>query len=282
MKVLITGGDGFVARGIQRYLERDGNYKIDCLGKNELNLLVSDRTLYYDAVIHCAVQGGKRNDKDDLQTFYNNLLMFENLESSITKDTVLINIASGAEFNRETDINNKDTNHLSITPLPRDPYGLSKNIIAKRVMQRKNSYNLRLFGCYGPGEIKDRFIYRCLNEKRVKIHKDIEFDFFYIDDLARVAKFMLEGGIKPRSDRNIVRDFNCVYMRKRNLAEIAYYIKDKFNSDLEIDYLFDESQTEHYTGSGYELAKISIFMKDKLIGFENGLDHYYEANKLLN
>ena len=38
MKILITGGDGFVARGIQRYLERDGAYKIDCLGKNELNL----------------------------------------------------------------------------------------------------------------------------------------------------------------------------------------------------------------------------------------------------
>ena len=61
MRVLITGGNGFIAKEIHKYLKDE--YEIHCLSKEQLNLLdkesIHRRTIeFYDVVINAAVVGG--------------------------------------------------------------------------------------------------------------------------------------------------------------------------------------------------------------------------------
>ena len=283
MKVLITGGDGFIARNIKKYLSQF-DYEIDCFGRRNLDLKsklinVAD----YDVVIHTAVQGGWGNQSGipNCFDFYDNLYMFENLVSNIKNDCVLINIASGAEFRGDdivSHIDNAVTNDLYQSPTPKDFYGLAKNIIAKRVISREHSYNLRLFACFGYDEIPTRFIKSCFINKTVTIPKNKFFDFFYVDDVARLVKFLIDGGVPIRS--GTISDINCVYEEKISLHEIAKIIRDKYRQDLKINVKSNDGLP--YTGSAVELKKISIFMKDKLVGFDKALEEYNEAHKLSN
>ncbi len=284
MKILITGGKGFIAQGIANYLNYKYDYDISVWGRDTLNLMSKEaaneiKINNFNAVVHCAFEGGTFK-KNSWESFYRNLYMFENLESALSEDTKLINIASGAEFNKLSDIKSADYCNLSDDPVPDDFYGLAKNIIAKRVVKRKNSYNLRLFGCFGPGEEEERFITKCFTSKKITIKKDMQFDYFYIDDLARVVSFLVEGGIQPRTERDSHRDINCVYNKKMSLYEIAMHIKNKYNNDLEVDSIGEE--LGYYTGCHVDMQKISVFMKDKIRGFENGLDNYYETGQLSN
>ena len=160
--------------------------------------------------------------------------------------------------------------------IPKDFYGLAKNIIAKRVISRDNSYNLRLFACFGPDEIPTRFIKNCFTKSHVTISEDRFFDFFYVVDVARIVKFLIDGGVKPRTGK--ISDINCVYSEKRSLCQIAEIIKDRYRPDLKISVEGDDGFS--YTGSPDQLKKISNFFKDKLIGFDKALEEYNEAHKL--
>ena len=103
-RILITGGNGFVAKEINKYLRSD--YEVHCLSKEELNLLDRDNIKrraieFYDVIINTAVVGGNRKDVDDKSVFCDNMAMIENLLSEMNDDQVLINFSSGAEFRNE-------------------------------------------------------------------------------------------------------------------------------------------------------------------------------------
>ncbi len=281
MKILITGGDGFIARNIKKYLSQF-DYLIDCFGRGKLDLK-SDKLWMrpdYDVVIHTAIQGGysKKSGFPTCFDFYDNLYMFENLVSRMKDDCMLINLSSGAEFNKDLKIDNAAANDLYQPFVPKDFYGLAKNIMAKRVISRDNSYNLRLFACFGPDEIPTRFIKSCFTRSHITIPENKFFDFFYVNDVARVVKFLIDGGVTLRKDQ--ISDINCVYPEKKSLHHVAKIIKEKYRPDLKISVEGNDGLS--YTGSANTLKKISIFMKDKLIGFDNALEEYNEAHKLSN
>ena len=279
MKILITGGDGFIARNIKKYLSQF-DYSIDCFGRRELDLKSDKMWLRsdYDVVIHTAIQGGysKKSGFPTAFDFYDNLYMFENLVSRLKDDCALINLSSGAEFNKDFRIDNAMTDDLYRVYIPQDFYGLAKNIMAKRVISRDNSYNLRLFACFGPDEIPSRFIKSCFTKSHIIIPEDKFFDFFYVDDVARVVKFLIDGAVTPRTEP--ISDINCVYPERKSLSQVAEIIKDRYRPDLKISVEGDDGFS--YTGSADSLKKISVFMKDKLIGFDKGLEEYNEAHKL--
>ena len=271
MKILVTGGGGFIAKNINQYLSNE--FDVDCYGRDELDLMniKSGSLIHYDAVVHCAIQGGtyRLNTKD---TFYNNLFMVENLINNIRKDTVLINIGSGAEFARTGN------------DIPKDYYGLSKRIISKVILSREKSFNLRIYGCFGYGENDNRFLNRCINSDELTINKNITFDYFYVDDLARIVKFFLLNpkfvGSKRRMD---LWDMDCVYDKKRNLLDIANFVKDNYNKDLIIKVNRDvEKNNWAHIGDCVQIKKLENFMEDKIIGFENGVREYYEKYKFFN
>ena len=263
-RVLITGGNGFVAKEINEYLRSD--YDVHCLSKEELNLLDRDnikrRALeFYDVIINTAVVGGNRKDVDDKSVFCDNMAMIENLLSEMNDDQILINFSSGAEFRNEN-----------------TAYGLAKKITTRIIKGRKNSYNLRLYGCFGPDEMDTRFIKRCFDREEIIVADDIEFDFFYVQDVARVCKFLIDGGLlhnyhptNRRSDYNErIKDIDCVYEEKYKLSDIANMIKEKYRPDLKV--IIGNPSGQEYVGDSRQLQNINIFMKDKLAGLEKGLE----------
>ena len=79
MKVCVLGAGGFIGK----HLIRNSNWV--GITRNDLNLEDQDEvekyfnTNIYDVVIHCAVVGGSRLNKDEGDVLQKNLLMFENI-----------------------------------------------------------------------------------------------------------------------------------------------------------------------------------------------------------
>lgn len=270
MKILITGGNGFIAKEINNYLGNE--YDIHCLSKERLDLLdkesIQRRTIeFYDVIINTAVVGGNRNDVDNERVFYENILMMENLLSSLNENQILINFASGAEFKSE------DT-----------AYGLAKKICTRLVNARKNSYNLRLYGCFGYDEIDTRFIKRCFSNDEIIIDDDIEFDFFYVEDVAKVCKFLIDGGLGDSGRSNLnerIKNIDCVYDKKHKLSEIAQIIKEKYKPELNI-IIRNHISNNSYIGNSRQLKNIESFFNDKLFGLNKGLEAVNEKHKFFN
>jgi nucleoside-diphosphate-sugar epimerase len=218
----------------------------------------------FDAVIHTAIKGGDRNKRDTFEnTYLPNIQMFENLTSIVEPLHVpLIIFGSGAEFDRQTNINN--CNEIDVfNRQPVDPYGLSKNIITRRMLSITNTYILRLFGCFNFDEDDTRFIKNSiLNLKKglpIEIHQNKYMDFFYLDDIFTVVNYILKNG-GPK-------DINLVYKEKIDLMGIANLIKKHcglLNPKIK---LMNSKNGNDYTGCGTILNTLPI----KLIGLSEGI-----------
>lgn len=160
----------------------------------------------YDVVIHCAVMGGSRLAADDGWVTHKNLLMFENVVR-VFKGKLLY-FSSGAA--------------LRGTP-PTDPYGLSKWLIDRRIETIPGAHSLRIWGCYGPGELPTRFSAVCKRDGHVVIDRDRYFDFIDIEDVRKIVTEYV------RSERN-EKEYDLVYPNKLLLSQWA----EKFGATWEV------------------------------------------------
>ena len=209
MKIGVIGCNGFIGRNI---LEQ---YKWIPITREDVNLLDKksvekyfDR-YFFSVIIHCAVTGGSRLHEDTSDVLRDNILMFENVANVFHGK--LIYFSSGAALRGNP---------------PSDPYGLSKWIIDKRILQLENVYSLRIWGCYGPGELSTRFSAICKDKGHVVIDKDRYFDFVDVND---VIKVVYEYTIGHRTSKVC----NLVYRERLKLSDWAkkfgatYAIVDK-------------------------------------------------------
>ena len=156
--------------------------------------------------------------------------------------------------------------------IPADYYGLSKNLIAREVLKHNsNIINLRLFGCFGPNEAKDRFIRnsisRGLKGERIVIHQNKKMDFFYIEDLVKVLLHYIEN-----YDDNLPKDLNMTYENKISLIEIASTIKDLTGAP--IDVILRKNDASPYTGDSTKLSSLDITMS----GLSKGIEEVYNKH----
>ena len=165
MYILITGGNGNLATILKTSLSNQ--HTIESPGRAEMNMLDMESMKQYlqnktfDVVIHTAIQGGRRTRPDTHEDVYNNMLMLENLLWFKDNFKMIINLDSGAIYNRAEDIfERKETDIYSI---PRDYYGFSKYMIYQRGLACDNFFNLRIFNIFHKTEEPDRFIARCVN-----------------------------------------------------------------------------------------------------------------------
>jgi nucleoside-diphosphate-sugar epimerase len=271
MNILITGGNGFVGKNLIKKLKT--KHQIFSPTSKELDLTDSVkvdeylRNKYFDYVIHCAVSGGRRNKVDSPYTTYDNLLMFFNLLKNQDRFGKLINFASGAEFDRRTEINSTK-NHLQ-NSFPVDYYGLSKNVISRIIENIDNYYNFRIYGVFGINEGEDRFIKANILKYKQKedliIHQDKFFDFIFIEDLVNIVEYYINN---PKSYPGPT---DLVYQHKIKLSDIAKLINGLSPHKSEI-IIKEDSLGLSYTGSN-----IGIKIPFELIGLKEGIKKVYSA-----
>ena len=198
MRVCVLGAGGFVGKNLIRDTDWVGLTRQDLDLTNQLEVEEYFKTHEYDAVIHCAVVGGSRLKPDDAEVLYKNLLMFENVARVFNGK--LIYFSSGAALRGDP---------------PTDPYGLSKWLIDRRIDAIPNAYSLRIWGCYGPGELPTRFSAICKREGHVVIERDRYFDFIGIEDVKDIVRQYVF------SKRMMPKCCDLVYPEKKLLSQWA-------------------------------------------------------------
>lgn len=269
-KILFTGGNGFIGRQIIPFIEESG-WEVIRPRSTQVRLEVDKevRTLFqngvhYDAIIHAAIVGGRRDADDSHKIFYTNLNMFETLFKYIDQTDLFINLDSGASYGRPSSVEEPSPENFGDI-IPADPYGFSKYIIAKRVLDNPRGINLRIFGCFGQHEENARFfntnINRYIKKESIHIIKDRKMDFIYANDLYKIVKYYLDGNSGPR-------DINCVYEKKYMLSDIAKIINNLGDHKVEI------SMQGNYPEFSYCGASNNLSIEYD--GLEKGIKDCYE------
>lgn len=277
MNILITGSNGFIGSNIIKFLSNNVNYKLFKGNRNTIDLYSLDNIERYidenqiDTVIHCAIDGGNRLQQDTYETFYRNILMYENLIKFNHRYKMFINFGSGAEYDRKQNISNINEREI-FNVIPTDFYGLSKNIISKLSTHCPIVLNLRIFGCFYYNELSTRFIHNninnYINKKPIIIHQDRYMDFLYMDDLLNVIEHFI------RTPVTCYTDINMSYLKKYKLSDIANIINELSSYKVDIN-IENKISVLNYTGNGEKLNSLGLELK----GLEFGIKECYEHIK---
>ena len=253
MKILITGGNGYIAKSLANKLNN-----VTSITRKDFDLTDRKATndwfygRYFDIVIHTAIKGGSRLKKDSSDAFYQNIQMFYNLLNNKHCFGKLLSFGSGAELG-----------------MPTDPYGLSKNVISKIIDNENNFYNIRIYGVFDENELDTRFIKsnikRYINKKPIEIHQNKLMDFFYMKDLVRLVEYFIY-------ENNLPKNIDCTYgIDACYLLDIANIINNL--SDYKVKIEIGKCKGKKYVGDWNPL-------NIEWIGLEQGIKETYK--KILN
>jgi nucleoside-diphosphate-sugar epimerase len=258
MRILITGGNGYIARSLYSSLSK--NHRVTKITRADFDLSNSSETAEwfvgkeFDAVIHTAITGGSRLHPDESSVLEKNLLMHYNLHSCRGAFSRFIGFGSGAELFA-----------------PDTPYGMSKKIIANSIKQTANWHNIRIFGVFDENELPTRFIksniLRYANREPMLIHENKVMDFFYMEDLVALISYYL-------TESNPPKETNCSYSEKTTLVDIASYINKL--SDYEVPVVIESDEK-----FGIYCGK-SIGVPIYTVGLRQGIQKTYKALTLPN
>jgi GDP-L-fucose synthase len=251
MNILITGGNGFLGnelRAIQNHnLFIINRQMLDLTKYDEVSKFIEDNRI--EAILHCAIKGGRRIKEDSAIDYYDNIIMFENLVSHINKLKIFINYDSAASYNRKHTIDGVTEKEFG-KYIPSDFYGSSKYTVAKRAIQTEKCYNLRIFNCFGLNETPERMIkaniLRYINKEPMIIHTNKIMDFFYIDDLVKITQFYLDN-----LQFNLAKDLNLCYSNKASLYDVAVIINNLDNHKVDIEVQNNITDFNYYGNSEF-------------------------------
>jgi GDP-L-fucose synthase len=253
MRILITGGNGYIAKNLYNGLKE--KYDITLITRKNFDLTDSFETSkyfydkYFDVVIHCAVSGGSRLKPDTSEDLDNNLKMYYNLLSCKDKFRKCLHFGSGAEIHAQN-----------------TPYGLSKHVIRQSLLDKDNFHNLRIFAVFDENELDTRFIKsnikKYINKEPIIIHQNKLMDFFYMKDLVLLVDYCILN--------NIPKEINCIYDKVHTLEKIALLINELDKHKVSITKLDSTEGKDYYGGIDW--------LHLPFIGLEQGIKEVY--NKL--
>ncbi len=282
MRILITGGNGFIARNLFEQLK--GEYNVLSVDRQELDLLDYSKVFDYiksnkfDIIIHTATYDAapKHSTKDPTKVLENNLKMFFNIIRCREYFDKMIYFGSGAEYSRKHWKPKMREDYFD-QHIPKDQYGFSKYVMTKYALSGDNIYNLRLFGVFGKyDDWRTRFISNACSQAAlnlpIKINQNAFYDYLSIDDLIKIVRWFINN--KPKKKvYNICSD--NVYDHQ-SLAEKIIKVSGK---DLEI-----QIETK---GLGREYSGDNSLLLQEMGGFEftpiddtiKGLYNWYMERK---
>ena len=258
MKILITGGNGYIAKSIHSYLY--SKYDITLASRADVDFTDREAVEYYfkdkyfDVIIHTAVKGGSRlNPNEESNIVFENLLMYDNLMRCRTQFNKFIHFGSGAE------------------DLANTPYGFSKHVINKLMQLDPKSVNIKIYAVFDENELNTRFIksniLRYINKEDIVIHQDKKMDFFYMKDLISLIEWL----INYREEEFPIKEINCSYLKKYSLTQIADIINSLGNHKVNIIVENEGLSSDYYSSHP--------IMPFKLIGLEKGIKNIYQIFK---
>jgi len=256
MKILITGGNGYIAKSLNKAFK--DAYDITLITRQDFDLLDSRAVnawfedKYFDVVIHTAVAGGSRLKPDIAEVLDINLIMYYNLIGNSDRFNKFIHFGSGAELLM------KDT-----------PYGLSKHIIRESLMIKENCYNLRIYGVFDENELDTRFvksnIKRYINKEPMMI-QDKRMSFFYMEDLIMLVKHYIDTDASK-----LMQECSCAYLQETSLKDIANMINQL--SDYRIPIYMDTQPSIDYQ------SELNAPYGLKYVGLRQGIKNTYSKLK---
>lgn len=258
-KILITGSSGFVGSNVSRFLQGKNGYDIYTPGRKDVNLFDEDEVKKFlkkerfDVVLHFASPSPLKNPADSFDTlFEDSLRMFTNFYNNRDLFGKMIYTGSGAEFCKDKDISLAKEETVA-DRIPKDSYGLSKWIQNSMCGQTDNIYNFRIFGCFGPGDYKTKFITHSIRavllNRNITIRKDCLFDYIHVDDFARY----IEWGI---NNNPAFRNYNICTGKPVLLSEIAENVIRLMGAEVKAELLSSEKGLE-YTGCSERIVNES-------------------------
>ncbi len=282
-KILITGGNGFIAKNLYEQLSKEFNI-ISC-SREELDLLDFQKVFIYlknskfDVIIHTATYDAAPKDslKDPNKVLENNLKMFFNIIRCKDYFGKMIYFGSGAEYGRKY-WKPKMKEEYFDKYVPEDQYGFSKYVMTKYALKSENIYNLRLFAVFGKYEdwryrVISNFCCKAVLNLPIIIPKNKFFDFLYIDDLVKIVKWFI-------NNTPIYKVYNVCSGKVFDFKTIARKICEISGKILDI-IVNKESLVEYSGDNSLLLKEIGNFKFTPLDEGIKVLYQWYEKNKKL-
>jgi len=202
--VLVTGGTGFIGSHLKEYLKDKFNLFVPF--QKELDLLDAKKVEEYisrnkiKVIVNCAAYGVY--SRNDPKIVPNNLRMFFNLVRNLHKLEKIIQLGSGAEYDRSRPIIKIKEKEFD-KRVPEDGYGFYKYICSKYAELNNKIINLRLFGIYGEGDADFKFIPTAIKnnilKKEIVIKQNIKLDYLFIKDLLPIIEYFIQHKPKFKS-----------------------------------------------------------------------------------
>ena len=279
-RIFILGSSGYIGSILVRELKKYFEYVIG-IDRSVISDLTNYKILdeYFrqtssnfkdNYVINCAASGGKQKlgeyNKDEL---WNNLKINNNIIRLSPFYRQYINIGSGAELDISKPIIDAVENEF-FEVLPKDSYGLSKNLIARDIILGNHGLNLRLFGCFDPIEPDYRFVNtcvrNCISGIPIIIKEDKYFSWISGIDLGDVIQQLIKHFNNDKALDSF--DLNCAYTKKIRLSELAYHVARICGNNIDIKIV--NKNGGEYSCNSYLLE--SDFNLG--VGLEHSLIHY--------
>ena len=197
--ILITGSSGYIGKNIVQSLRPQftlltpSHKELDLLSQSEVHQFFLRNDI--DLVIHCANFGGTRKTLETGGVIEKNTRMFFNLAENQDHYTRLINLGSGAEYNKNRNLEKVIETEFG-KEIPYDEYGFSKYIISKYIEKAENMCCLRLFGIFGKYEDYEfKFISNAIVKNLlhlpITVRQNVNFSWLYIDDFLEILEYFL-------------------------------------------------------------------------------------------
>lgn len=283
MNIFITGSNGFIGSHLKEYLQQNYiNYTLFTPSSKQLDLRDEKAVDSYivsnniDIIIHLANRGGGRDVAEIKNILEYNLRMFFNIAKWEKYVKKIISFGSGAEYGKHKSIIDvKEDNYLQ--EQPHDEYGLSKSIMSKYIEKSNNMVQLRIFGAYGEYEnyrfkfISNAIVKNLLNLP-IHIHKNVYFDYMYIDDLVKIIDWFILSETKEKV-YNVTTGGKVDIITLANLVNEVSAFKSNIkvlNSSLNNEYtsnndrLMSELKDFKFTSHKDAIMKMREYFKDNL------------------
>lgn len=282
MKILITGGSGFIGRNLVEYLS--DKYEVLAPTHQELDFTDEIATTlflknhYFDVIIHAAVRPGHRNSKDPTNQLFYNMRMFINILRNNDRFGKLILTGSGSVYDIRENIFNVSEDDFD-KRVPNDEHGFSRYLFAKYAQGNDRIIDLRLFGIFGKYEdYAIRFISnaicKTIFDLPISLRQNRVFSYLYIDDFMPIVDYFIVNNPQYNS-------YNIVPTNHVDLLTIAEKVRSISGKDLPI-VVCKEGFGLEYTGNNQrllsEMNNISFSSIDSAI---KKLYGWYSNNKQL-